>query len=236
MKNKLAVILCFVVINSIHSQSFKEVITAQDVIDNYIEANGGADLLKSVKSVEMNGSLNAMGMNVPLAIYASKDYFYMNADHPQMGMTVVTDLKQNTGWTKFLGNISDAKEQDIEMNRKNIESMLWTYYVDKGKFNISYELMQNEKVGESDTYVVDFKAGDTVVQTVNFDAKTFQRLKQVKGNTTSEYSEFKSVDAGGIIMPYVIKTNQGDFTVNAYRFNSDFDPVLLKKPETTIEK
>lgn len=236
MMKKLLVILCFIVTGALQAQNFKEVTTAQDVIDNYIEANGGTDHLKSIESIEMKGNINAMGMDVPLTIYAGKDYFYMNADHPQMGMTVVTDLKQKTGWTKFLGMISDAKDKDIEKNKLNIESMLWTYYVDKGKFNISYELMQNEKVGENDTYVVDFKSGDSLIQTVNFDAKTFQRLKQVKGNTTSEYSEFKSVDGGGIFMPYLIKTNQGDVVVTSYKFNSDFDVNLLKKPETIIEK
>lgn len=234
--NKLLVILCFIFVCALHAQNFKEVTTAQDVIDNYIEANGGVDNLRSIKSIEMKGNINAMGMDVPLTVYTSKDYFYMDAEHPQMGMTVMTDLSSNIGWTKFMGKISDAKEADIEKNRMNIESMLWTYYINKDKYGISYELMQNEKVGDNDTYVIDFRSGDSVIQTVNFDSKTFYRVKQVKGNTSSEYSEFKSVEGSGIFMPYVIKTNQGDVSVSSYRFNSDFDRKLLKKPVETIEK
>jgi len=234
--NKLHVILCFIFVSALHAQNFKVVTTAQDVIDNYIEANGGTDNLKSVESIEMKGNINAMGMDVPLTIYTSKDYFYMNAEHSQMGITVMTDLSSNSGWTKFMGKISDAKEADIEKNRMNIESMLWTYYINKDKYGISYELLQNEKVGDNDTYVVDFKSGDSVIQTVNFDAKTFYRVKQVKGNTSSEYAEFKSVEGSGIYMPYIIKTNQGDVSVISYKFNSDFDRKLLKKPVETIEK
>lgn len=234
--NKIHVILCFIFVSALHAQNFKEVSTAQDVIDNYIEANGGIDNLKSIESIEMKGNINAMGMDVPLTVYTSKDYFYMDANHPQMGITVMTDLSSNSGWTRFMGNISDAKETDIEMNRMNIESMLWTYYINKDKYGISYELLQNEKVGDNDTYVVDFKSGDSVIQTVNFDSKTFYRVKQLKGNTSSEYGEFKSVEGSGIFMPYVIKTIQGDVSVSSYRFNSDFDRKLLEKPIETIEK
>jgi hypothetical protein len=234
--NKTLLILCFIFNNALYSQNFKEVTTGQDVIDNYIEANGGAENLKSIESIEMKGNINAMGMDVPLTVYTSKDYFYMDAEHPQLGMTIVTDLSSNNGWTKFMGKISDAKEADIEKNRMNIESMLWTYYINKDKYGISYELMQNEKIGDNDTYVVDFRSGDSVIQTVNFDTKTFYRVKQFKGNTSSEYGEFKSVDGSGIYMPYVIKTNQGDVSVSSYKFNSELDRKLLNKPEETIEK
>jgi hypothetical protein len=215
----------------IYAQEFKEVKTAQDVIDNYIIANGGADNLKKVNSIEMTGSMAFMGTTFPITVYTSYDYFYMNGGNDEFKMITAMNLKDMIGWQTMFGKTKDATIHEIEKNKVNIESMLWTYYTNKDKYGITYKLMQNEKVGEKDAYTVDFMVKDSVIQTCWFDTKTFYRVKQAKGKTTSEYSDFKNVESSGIYMAYTIKTNQGDIAVTGYKFNAEFDTSLLKKPE-----
>ena len=218
----------------VSSQEFKEVKTGQDVIDNYITSNGGLENVKKVKSIEMSGSMNFMGSTFPIKVYTSLDYFYMNAESPNFAFTIAISMKDKTGWQNMFGQVKDASEKEIERNRINVESMLWSYYTTPEKYGISYQLMQNEKIGDADTYVVDFMVKDSVIQTVNYDTKTFHKLKQVKGKSISEYSDFRNVENSGVFMGYSVKTNQGDITVGEYKLNSEFDTKLLKKP--AIEK
>jgi len=235
MKIRIVILFCLLSL-SVFGQTFKEVKTAQDVIDNYITANGGEDNLKSVKSIAMEGNMLIMGSDVPIKIYTGNNIFYMDFAHSQFGITMAMDTKNRKGWSKFGGKLKDATEQDIEKNKANIASSLWAYYVDKDKYGISYELLQNEKVDGKDAYTVDFKNKDSLIQTVYFDTETFQRVKQIKGNNTSEYSDLRNVDNSGIYMPYKIVTGQGEVIASKYLFNSKFDKKLLKKPEEKEEK
>lgn len=232
MKIKLiAVLFSFIFALTVNAQEFKAVKTGQDVIDNYIAANGGVDNLKKIHAIEMNGNMTFMGATFPMTVYTSYDYFYMNGGTDEMRMIIATNLKDLTGWSVMFGKTKDATAKEIERNKVNIESMLWTYYTDKDKYGITYNLMQNEEINGSDAYTVDFMVKDSVIQTCWYDAKTFHRVKQSKGRTTSEYSDFRNVDGTGIYMAYAIKTNQGDVAVTNYKFNTEFDTSLLKKPE-----
>lgn len=226
----LFVMFCF----SLYSQDFKEVKTGQDVIDNYITANGGLDNIKKTNSIEMSGNMSFMGSSFPIKVYTSLDYFYMNADNPNFTFTIAINMKENKGWQNMLGQVKDVPEKEVERNRINVESMLWSYYTSPEKYGITYKLMQNEKIGDADSYVVDFMVKDSVIQTVYYDTKSFHKLKQVKGKSTSEYSDIRNADNSGVYMGYSIKTNQGDITVSEYKFNTEFDTNLLKKP--AIEK
>lgn len=226
----LLVLFCI----AVNSQEFKEVKTGQDVVDNYITANGGMDNIKKINSIEMNGNMSFMGSSFPVKVYTSLDYFYMNADNPNFAFTIAINMKDNKGWQNMLGQVKDVPEKEVERNRINVESMLWSYYINPEKYGITYSLMQNEKIGDADTYVVDFMVKDSVLQTVYYDVKTFHKLKQVKGKSISEYSDIRNVNETGIYMSYSMKTNQGDVTVSEYRFNTEFDTKLLKKP--AIEK
>jgi hypothetical protein len=236
MKLKLLALLTVLIASCIFGQNFKDVKTGQDAIDNYVTANGGVDNLKSIKSVSMEGIMSFMGTNIPLKLYVSMDAFYMDFQAAQFGMTAAMDLKKKKGWSKMGSQIKDATLSEMRKNEEMASSTLWGYYYDKDKHGISYELLQNEQVNGKDAYAVDFKKGEEIIQTVFFDAETFQRVKQIKGNNTSEYTESKSVDGSGIYMPYLIKTPQGDVSVKEYRFNSSIDKKLLKKPKVDKSK
>src|SRR5690349_7277010 len=232
MKIKLiGLVFSFIFALTVNAQEFKEVKTGQDVIDNYIAANGGADNLKKVRSIEMKGDMTFMGATFPLTVYTSNEYFYMNGGTDDFKMIIATNLKDLTGWSVMFGKTTDATPKEVEKNKVNIESMLWTYYTDKDKYGITYKLMQNEEINGSKAYTIDFMVKDSVIQTCWYDTKTFHRVKQSKGKTTSEYSDFRNVEGSGIYMAYSIKTNQGDVAVTDYKFNTEFDTSLLKKPE-----
>jgi hypothetical protein len=184
----------------------------------------------------MEGNMNIADSDVPMKLYTGNDIFYMNFAHTQFGITLAIDTKNKKGWTKFGSMVKDATPDEIEKNKENIASTLWAFYLEPAKYGITYELMQNEKVGDKDAYVVDFKSKDSVVQSVYFDAGTFQRVKQIKGKTSSEYLDLRDVSSSGIYMPYKISTNQGEVIVTKYEFNTKLDKKLLKRPKDKEKK
>lgn len=231
MKRILIVLAVFFVSLSVKAQDFKEVKTAQDVIDNHVTANGGADNLAKVKSIEMKGTIGIMGGTFPVHIYVSEDYFYTGVETPQMPVRIAISYKDKKGWQNLMGKVMDETPEAIEKNKERVHAMLWGYYLEKDKHGVTYNLLQNEPVGGNDAYVVEFIQNEKPLQTVYFDVKSFQRVMQIKGQVTSEYSDFRDVDASGIYMSYLITGTQGDVNVTEYKFNTTFDTKLLEKPK-----
>ena len=231
MKVKLIIITCLLVITSGFSQTFKEVTSVQDVIDNYIVASGGADALGNVKSLYMKGELSGGGQNGSIEVFMGKRYIYFFVDVGVFKMKQAVDLKKKTGWTMFGSKINDMTEDDLLNNSKNAELSLWTYYTNPEKYGVKYELMQNEEVSGNDAYVVDLIQNEAVLLTAYFDTKTFYKVKQIKGNDNSEFSDFRSVGDDDVKMPFMIKSKTGDVKITEIKFNSKFDKDLLKKPE-----
>ncbi len=232
MKKAIIVLIIFVFVRGIFSQDFKPVQTAQDVIDNYITANGGEANLRNIKSIKVTGSFNMMGKDAPIDIYMAKGIMFMSFKAGELSITSAMDKEHKIGWSKFGDKIQDLQDNEIAANETEIESTLWGYYTDKAQYGISYDLLQNEKVADKDAYVIDFKKKDSVITTVYFDTKTFLRVKEVKSHQSSEYTDNKIVGSSGVYMPYDIKSEQGDFKITEYTFNSKLNKKLLEKPET----
>lgn len=231
MKSILTIIIFFLIVFTTISQEFKEVKTAQDVVDNFILASGGTKLLSSVESISMKGKMGDGEQAGTIDIYFSKKYVYLNLVTQQFSMKQAVDIEKKKGWTKFGTMIKDLNEEDIARSKKNIEGALWSNYLDPKTNGITFELLQNEIVDSNDTYVVDLMREGASVSTSYFDAKTFYKVKEVKGSMTNEFSDFKQVGSTGIIMPYKNKALTGEVTINEIKFNSKFDKKLLKKPK-----
>ena len=90
-------LLIFVFNASAQDTEFKEVKTGDDVIVNYILANGGKENIEKISSVKMTGVLEAMGKSLPMTVYTSNDYFYVNVDEPTFGSTIAVDRKNKKG-------------------------------------------------------------------------------------------------------------------------------------------
>jgi hypothetical protein len=178
----------------------------------------------------MKGNMGEGDQAGTINIYFSKKYVYMDINSPQFSLKQAIDIDKHTGWTKFGNIMKDLNEEDIVKNKKNVEGTLWGNFLEPKANGITFELLQNEMVDGKDAYVVDLMREGTSVATSYFDAKTFNKVKEIKGSMTSEFSDFKKVGSTGIIMPYTIKSQSGNVTITEIKFNTKFDKKLLKKP------
>jgi len=228
---KLILFALLVFITFSNAQDIKPVKTAQDVIDNYMETNGGADNLKDVKSIKTTGSMNIMNTDVKLTVYISKDAFYLSTESADFKLIQAYDAKKNTGWTAFGEGVKDMPDADLGRLKESIEASLWVYYYDKNKYGITYELLQDEKIDSVACYVVEFKKGAEELQTVYYDKKNYNRVKSISPGNISTYSDFRKTGDFDIYMPYKITTSEHELKLTRYEFNKDFDKKLLEKPK-----
>lgn len=235
MNKFIAFSALFLVIFSGFSQDFKPVKTAQDVVDNYITASGGKDAVASVESISMKGNMGDGEQKGTIVIYFSKKYVYIDINTAQFSMQQAIDAGKKKGWMKFGSIIKDLKPEEIEKNSKNVEGSMWGNFVDPKKFGITYEMLQNETIDGKDCYVIDLIRDSLSSSTAYFDVNTFNKVREIKGGMTSDFSDFREVGSTGVIMPYNIKSQTGDVTITEIKFNSKFDKKLLTRPKDDPE-
>ncbi len=216
---------------ALQSQDFKEVKTAQHVVDNYLTAYGGADELRTIESISMKGKIGEGEESGTIEIYFSKKYVYMDINTKQFAMKQAVDISNKKGWMKFGTMIKDLKEEDINKSKKNVEGALWSNFLDPKESGITFELLQNETIDGNDTYVVELMRDSASINTAYFDAKTFNKVKEIKGSITNNFSDFRKVGKTDILMPYKINSQTGDVTMTEIKFNSKFNKKLLTKPK-----
>lgn len=231
MSKIIAVLALLFVIFSGISQDFKPVKTAQDVVDNYIQASGGKDALASIESISMKGNMGDGEQKGTIVIYFSKKYVYMDINTAQLSMQQAIDVGKKKGWMKFGSMIKDLKEEEIEKNSKNVEGSMWGNFIDPKKNGITFEMLQNETIDGIECYVIDLIRDSLATSTSYFDMKTFNKVREIKGGMTNEFSDFREVGSTGITMPYSIKSQTGDVAMTEIKFNSKFDKKLLTRPK-----
>lgn len=229
----LLVVLCVFSIST-RAQEFKEVKTAQDVIDNYLKAIGGVDALKEINAIYMKGKMANAELNGDkggIEIYFSDRYVYMNMSSTVFTMKQAIDFKKKKGWTMFGDVLKDMKQEELERSKNSIEGTLWGNFLYPEERGVTYLLLENEQVNGSEAYVVDLVKDGASFQTVFFDTKTFLKVKDATSTVSTEFADFKVTGDLKIIMPYLIKNKGGDVVLSEIKFNSNFDKKLLNKPE-----
>lgn len=231
MKNLILIIIVFFTALNIDAQEFKPVKTANDVIENYIIASGGADALSKVESIRMKGKIGEGEEAGSLEIYFSGKYIYMDINMKQFTMVQAIDIKKKKGWMKFGTMVKDLKEEEIMKNKRNIDGSMFGKYLDPAANNIKFEMLQNEEVNGSDCYVIDVIQDSLSASTEYFDTKTFNKVRENKGGMTNTFSDFRKVGSSGVFMPYTISSQTGDVTLSEIAFNSKFNKKLLARPK-----
>ncbi|MBZ0201970.1 MAG: hypothetical protein K8I03_03030 [Ignavibacteria bacterium] len=224
-----------VMVCSVLGQEFKEVKTAQDVVDNYMLSIGGESAIRNVESVFMKGTIESPQGDGTIEVYLSKLYLFMDVVTPQFQLKQALDFKSKKGWVKLGDKVTDMKEEEIVKNLERSESSMWGNFLDAGKKGITYELLQNENYNDIEVYVVDIKKDGNTITTSYFNTKNFNKLKEMKDGTTTEYSDFRKVGSSGVYMAHKLITALSDVTTTEIEFNTKFDKKLLKKPIVEVK-
>lgn len=215
--------------------------SADDIVNKYIEAIGGKDNLKKLKTIKRAGNLEVQpGMSAPVTLQLI-DGKSMRFDLTIQGMTMIQVIDGNSGWMvmPFQGVTTpepipedQVKEMKGEMD---ITGELFNYK-DKG-FTLALDGM--EKVNEKDTYKLKLTSKDGKVNYYYIDKDTFFPVKEMQIVKAEEkdveiskyYSDFRKSDSG-LVFAYKLKSDNGggDITWESIEVNPKIDPSIFKMP------
>lgn len=188
--------------------------TANDVINHYMQVIGGTEKLKTIKDLSIDASGSIQGQDIVFhRKYQVPDKFLLDVELPDMNMTASKIAVNGPSVTivqmgKEVPVPEEAKEQfkDAGVIFPELNYQQQGYKLD---------LTGIESVGDKDAYTVKIVDPDGNQSTEYFDVATGLKLKQIKtesspeGNTTTQVSldDYKPVD--GVLFPYSMATDNG---------------------------
>ncbi|MCB0495842.1 MAG: insulinase family protein [Cyclobacteriaceae bacterium] len=183
-------------------------LTAEKVIDTYIEAIGGKDKLESVKSIKTTSEAEIQGQK--LQITSTKKA-------PNKSLALVT----MGGVMELNKRIFDGKNlsvygqgQKMESSAKDVQdasiNALIFPELNYARNGVTVKLGNVEKVGDSYAYAVDVVLPSGTKQTSYYDTKTGLKVREVNYVTTPQGEVAQKVDykdygdESGILLPHTI--------------------------------
>ncbi len=205
-------------------------VTVSDVLNNYLNAMGGAEALSKVKSFEQNGAL-AMGPMSMAVNIKMKDNSKMKMTVSMAGMEAMKNVYDGAkGNTYQMGQKSAMEEGDLMDSRMQCDMLGELHYA---QYGITPSLLGIDKVGDENAYVVQLTKANGEVTTDYFSVATGLRLKSVSVEGEGEeamlvetvYSEYAMQD--GVKYVKKMSINQGgqvmEFTYNEMKINPKLD-------------
>lgn len=202
--------------------------SADDVMNNYIKAIGGTDLLKSVTDLSVSATGSVQGIDV---LFTSKqkspDKYLQEVSVPAMNMVAV-HLAMNGNTISFNQNGQPVPVTD-EMKKTFLEQAIIFPELFYAKNGYTLILAPDlELLNDAYVYVVTISNTNGKIIKDYFDEKTGLKVKEIienKGNPTStvDFSDYKEVN--GIKFAFERKSDLGnqviDFKVKEIKVNSN---------------
>jgi outer membrane lipoprotein-sorting protein len=218
--------------------------SVDEIIAKNVQARGGAEKLKSVKSIKSTATMSmGPGMEAPGTLIQKRPAL-ARLEFTVQGLTAVQAYDGKNGWQimPFMGKkdpelMSADEAKEIEENA-DLDGPLVDY---KSKGN-QVELQGKEKIEGTDAYKlkVTLKNGD--VQTIYIDSDSFLDIKEVTKRTVrgteqeieSAIGDYKPVE--GIMFPFAVESSvkgtdqKQKLTITKVELNVPADDSLFKMP------
>jgi outer membrane lipoprotein-sorting protein len=217
--------------------------TAEQLIDKYLQAVGGAAAIDKITSRVMKGTITFGDRNIPIDIYSKDPDKRISFTHTPDGDSV-TAFDGREGW---LGNpgrpVREMHGSELDAAAMDADLHFATHL--KGVFRTT-EMRGTEKVNDHDAYlVVGEREGKTPLR-LYFDEKSGLLVRLVRYGDTPlglmptqiDYADYK--EAGGVKVPYrwTLARPSGRFTIQVsdLKQNAPVDDAKFAKPPAPPEE
>ena len=218
----------------VFNKAIPEGMTALDVVDNYIKAIGGRDMLLNVNTLVSNMDVTLPGapfkpMAIKKQMMPNKISFEMKAN---MGGQTMSLMKRNfsgeKGYMEQQGQKMQMSEEEI-IEAKNVEGIFDELYYNEDQT----ELLSINSIDGEDVYKVKVvKNEKTSYRYYAVESGYLMSIEEEDENkniSSTKYGDYRSVN--GIMMPYFMQVNAGgqnlefnttEVLVNSELKDSDF--------------
>lgn len=224
--------------------------TAEEIVAKHIQARGGMEKIKSVKTMRSTGKREVQpGFSVPIVLEQMRQN-KMRADFTVQGMTGSLAYDGAQGWQlmPFQGK-TDPEPMPEDMVKEFAEDAdIDGPFVDWKEKGHKVELVGKEQIEGTDAYHVRLTKKDGTVSDVWFDADSFLEIKSATRRTVrGTQQEFEAVvgdykEVGGMMMPHSVQFGEKgqpklSMTFDKIEINPAIEearfkmPAAAKKPE-----
>ena len=215
-------------------------LTVDDVVEKYAEAFGGADKIKSIKTLVSEGYIQMQGLEIPVKSWSVHNEA-MRMDMEIQGTTNSTVVTNNTAWTLFpMQRQRKPVDADHTVAKEGMEELDLTGdlldYKQKGS---TAELLGKESMDGNDFYKIRLIRKSGTVVMLFIDASTYLPAKRIinkkmQGTVveiTETMSNYKKNDDGFVYASSYHYSPAGTSLVySSFLVNKDIDPKLFEKP------
>jgi outer membrane lipoprotein-sorting protein len=219
--------------------------TADEVIAKHIEALGGMEKIKAVKTIRMTGKMTlGPGIEAPVVLELKRPNL-LRMDITVQGMVGSQAYDGTTGWTlmPFQGSKVPQQMAADELKMTQEQADLDGPLVDYAAKGNTIELLGKETIEGSDAHKLKVTLKNGVVRTIYIDAEHFLQIKDeskrtIRGtevDTDTILGDYKDVD--GMMFPHAIDSGQKGspqrqkLMVEKIELNVPIDDARFKMPE-----
>jgi photosynthetic reaction center cytochrome c subunit len=215
---------------------------ADQILDKYLAAVGGADALMKVKSRVQKGNLEAGGIQFPIEVYSQGPDKRISISHPQGGESV-TAFNGEVGWLTIRNGIHMMTGSEREAARIDAE----LYFPARVRqLYKEFHVRPGEEIDGHQTYMVMAKDANLPALRLYFDQQSGLLVRQMRfaetplgrNPTQIDYADYKEID--GVKIPYrwTLTRPNGSFTikVDQVQQNVPIDEKLFVPPKENAAK
>lgn len=214
--------------------------TADEIVAKHIDAIGGKEKLKGVKSIRMEGNINVMGNEAPMVVTVLDGKGYKSEVDFQ-GQSIINAMNDKGGWmvNPMMGSSEPQALPDEQYKLSKEQIYTGGAFLDYAAKGTKVELAGKE----GNAFKLNVTSADGAKTTYFLDPTTYYITKIVKvadmggqsGELSINFSDYKKTDFGNVI-PYTMETTlpQGfSFTssIKKVEVNKDVDPKIFEMPK-----
>jgi len=210
--------------------------SADQILDKYLAAVGGAAALSKIKTRIQKGTIDAMGERYPIEVYSEGPEKRVSVSHPSFGESV-TAYNGQAGWLSNAHGTHPMNAQESAGARVDAQ---FYFAARLRELFTEFHALPGEPVAGHETYLVTAKGAGLPPLRLFFDQQSGLLLRLVRYTETPlgrnptqiDYADYR--DTGGVKIPYqwsLTRTN-GTFTIriNSVQQNVPIDPAVFTMP------
>jgi hypothetical protein len=216
--------------------------TADELIQKYIAARGGAAKLAAITSVRIVRTYGTFGANIPVTITKKRAGLYRTDQALAGRPTVARGLDHLGAWESVNGKVTE-RPADQALELRELDGDFDGFLVDYKAKGHTVEYVGREKAGGVDTYKLKVTLKSGAVRYVYLDAATFLERKQEGTMTLPDgkvpviltFGDWRDVE--GVKFPFAIDEERVSFPPQTFaiyteriELNPPVDEAMFKMP------